>query len=110
MPKTCTLPDGYVKVGDEIYPVVVDENGTHRFVANPIVRYLLDNGDLDLNKIAIAYQRGEMGTGKDVQTAYAEFNMMLGYSVCGFAELSSFMDMPITELSETEALAEQGEA
>lgn len=102
-------PDGYVRVGGVVYSTIIDEHGTQRFIENPFVRYLLANSRKDLNAIGIAYQRGLFGTGPEAQRAYAEFNMALGYSVCGFEELSSFQDMKVERLSDIEALAVAGE-
>lgn len=107
-------PDGYVRVGGVVYPTIIDEQGTQRFIENPVIRYILDEqvtvgGKPLLNAIGIAYHRGLFGRGPEAQRAYAEFNMALGYSVCGFEELSSFQDMEVERLSDTEALAVAGE-
>tara|TARA_Y100000310_G_scaffold277910_1_gene296019 strand:- start:66 stop:404 length:339 start_codon:yes stop_codon:yes gene_type:complete len=98
----------YVRVGGVPYPVITDSSGTLRFPENGILTGLFMQGKLDLNEIAIAYQQGKFGApepGTEAQRAYAEFYMMLGYSVSGFASLSSFADMPIQYLSDTEVLA-----
>jgi hypothetical protein len=61
-------------------PIVFDENGTARFKANNIVRYLLDNGPNDLNKLTnIAY----VFSADD----WSQFAQLLGYSVSGFGDL-----------------------
>jgi hypothetical protein len=109
MPDKKTEAGSYVRVGGVVYPTIIDKNGTERFIENPVVRYLLDNGKIDLNQIAVAYQTGKLGGVEDAQRAYAEFNMMLGYSVCGFEELSSFWTMPVERLTDTEILALAGE-
>lgn len=100
---------GYVRVGGKLYPTVTDEQGTTRFIENPIVRFLVDHGVLDLQVVAVAYQTNRLGPpSADLQRAYAEFNMMLGYSLGGFMELSSFMDMDVEQVSPLEALAIAG--
>lgn len=57
---------------------------------NTAVAWLVANNPTDLNEMAMAYHEG-----KFTQRHYAEFNMMIGYSVGGWAELSSFFDMEI---------------
>lgn len=81
-----------VTVGGVAYPTIIDDHGVQRFVADPLLQECCDCGALNLNKLAIAYQ---MGTCKLTQRQYAELNMKLGYSVAGFADLSSFEDMEI---------------
>ena len=39
-------------MGHPMQPIEMDSDGTPRFKANEIVRYLLDNGGIDLNQIA----------------------------------------------------------
>lgn len=85
-------PGPDVTVGGVSYPTVMDENGTQRFVADPVLSACFDNGSLCLNKLDIAYQLGRSGL---TQRQYAELNMKLGYSVGGFRDLSSFFDMEI---------------
>lgn len=60
-------------------PLLVDEHGTHRFKANAIVRHLLDHGGIDLNQIACLEFSAEDQT---------QFAQLIGYSVCGFGDLS----------------------
>jgi hypothetical protein len=79
-----------VKVGDKPYETVIDKDGTQRFRANSLVRHLCDSGRVDLNQLCIDYQQGRF-----TQEEYLHFNMGLGYSVCGLAELSSFEDLEI---------------
>jgi hypothetical protein len=79
-----------VKVGGNSYETVIDKAGVQRFRKNAVLDHLFNSGRLDLNQLAIDYRRGAFD-----QRTYAEFNMALGYSVCGFAELSSFEDMEI---------------
>lgn len=60
-------------------PIVLDERGTARFVENAIVVYLLDQGGLDMNKLAVLPFKK-----KDRE----HFAQLIGYSVDGFEELS----------------------
>lgn len=55
-------------------PVVIDKHGVHRFKANPIVRYLLDHGRLDMNDIAVLPFDNE---------DRVHFHQLIGYSVSG---------------------------
>lgn len=58
--------------------MVVDSAGVVRFKRNEIVRFLLDHGPFDMNKIAA------MGFSKKDQ---AQFAQLIGYSVSGWGEL-----------------------
>jgi hypothetical protein len=64
-------------------PLVRDGEGTIRFKANEIVRYLLDNGKIDMNDLA------EQNFSQDDRTQFAQ---LIGYSVDGFHELSYVSD------------------
>jgi hypothetical protein len=64
-------------------PVVKDEHGAVRFKANPIVRYLLDNGGINLSQIGM-----QDFTDED----RAQFAQLIGYSVSGYGELSYVSD------------------
>lgn len=79
-----------VKIGKQTLVTVIDENGTQRLPTNPIYRALLDSGALDLNQLCSAYQRGNISK-KD----YLEFYLNIGYSVCGFSDLSFFQGYKI---------------
>jgi hypothetical protein len=79
-----------VKVNNKEYDTHIDHKGVQRFIENSVICYLVANHIVDLNKLCIAYQEGKFS-----QKDYAEFNMMLGYSVCGFADLPSFEDYKI---------------
>ncbi len=70
-----------------IQPVVLDDKGVARFKANKLVRYLLDlctaKGVADMNTLALLeYPRED----------YEQFAQLIGYSVCGFGELSYASD------------------
>jgi len=62
-----------------IQPLAYDEKGVLRFKANAIVQYLLDNGGIDLNKIACLPFSKE-----DSQ----QFAQLIGYSLSGYSTLS----------------------
>jgi hypothetical protein len=90
-----------VMVGGVLYPTVLDEDGVQRFVENPdhfLVKRLREyskggnpKGDVaDLNEMAERYDRQQFS-----KRDYAEMNMAIGYSVCGFADLSGFQDWEI---------------
>lgn len=64
-------------------PIITDPQGTRRFKENAIVRYLLDNGGLDMNMLACMPFSAE-----DCQ----QFAQLIGYSVCGYGELSYVTD------------------
>jgi hypothetical protein len=59
-------------------PLVKDKNGTARFQENKIVRFLLEAGPFDMNKLAA------MPFGSDDRMQFAQ---LIGYSVSGFGEL-----------------------
>jgi len=88
-----------IRVDGRPYKTYIDENGTQRFPynsAHPLWdRWKGDDdgerkgrGTEDMNNLAVAYHRKEFD-----QRTYMEFNMSIGYSVCGFQELSSFDDL-----------------
>lgn len=79
-----------VKVSGIEYPTVIDEHGIQRFIKNRLFCHLVDSGQVNLNKLHIDYLHDKFS-----KREYAEFTMMLGYSVSGFAGLSSFQDMEI---------------
>lgn len=89
-----------VRVGGVEYDTVIDALGVQRFVENRahwLVREIPKVWDAatgrhldDMNTMAIRFQRGDFS-----QREYAEMNMAVGYSVCGFADLSSFEDLEI---------------
>ena len=60
-------------------PTEYDNNGVLRFKANAIVRFLLDAGPFDMNKLAMIPFSVE-----DRQ----QFAQLIGYSVGGYEELS----------------------
>lgn len=66
-----------------IQPLEVDPHGCLRFKENKIVRYLLDNGGIDLNQLACIDFPNE---------DREQFSQLIGYSLSGFGELSHVTD------------------
>lgn len=64
-------------------PMIRDARGVIRFKANPIVKYLLANGGIDLTEIAMRAMTEHWS--KDDQ---AHFAQLIGYSVSGWGDLS----------------------
>lgn len=63
--------------------VRLDEHGVMRFTENAIVRYLLDAGPFDMNHLArVPFDDADR----------EQFAQLIGYSVCGFDELSYVSD------------------
>lgn len=67
-------------------PVVTDDHGVQRFKENRIVRFILDQGGVDLNQI------GAMDFPQEDQEQFAQ---LIGYSLCGFEELSYVSDKEV---------------
>jgi len=66
-----------------IQPIVTDEHGTQRFKANAIVRHLLDAGKIGMNELAsMPFDQNDR----------EQFAQLIGYSLCGFSELSYVRD------------------
>lgn len=66
-----------------IQPLYKDDAGTIRFKENKIVRYLLDNGGISLNDLALL----EFPQGDEEQ-----FAQLIGYSLSGFGDLPYVSD------------------
>lgn len=64
-------------------PIVTDDDGVRRFKQNKIIGWLFDRGHIDLNRISF-----EEFPPEDA----AQLAQLLGYSVCGFGELSYVSD------------------
>lgn len=60
---------------------VFDDNGVARFRSNKIVRYLLDRGGLDLNKLLFEFPQ------KENEEDWSQFAQLIGYSVYGAWEV-----------------------
>lgn len=66
-----------------IQPLYTDEHGTTRFKANAIVRYILDNGGVNMNRLAVIdFSREDR----------EQFAQLIGYSLSGFGSLSYATD------------------
>ena len=72
-------------------PLETDEHGVLRFKQNAIVRYLLDNGGIDLNRIACL---------QFSQDDRVQFAQLIGYSLRGFHELNYVPDSVALAASE----------
>lgn len=66
-----------------IQPIYTDPNGTYRFKENGIVKFLLDNGGFDMNKLAM------MDFSREDREQFAQ---LIGYSLSGFGELGYVSD------------------
>jgi len=73
-------------------PVVV-VNGVKRFKENAIVRFLLNNGGYDMNKLAMLQFSDE---------DREQFAQLIGYSLGGFSELSYVSDKTIKRVQKKE--------
>jgi hypothetical protein len=66
-----------------IQPVYIDNQQVIRFKPNKLVQYLLDNGGIDMNQLAmLRYDDSE----------HEQFAQLIGYSLSGFGELSYVSD------------------
>ena len=79
-----------ILVNGKPYETYIDEHGVQRFPMSTVIDHLFNAGRLDLNQLSVDYQNGKFD--KD---DYMKLNMDLGYSVCGFADLSLFEDYEI---------------
>lgn len=70
-------------------PIILDEQGTARFQENKIVRFLLDAGPFDMNKLACL-----PGISREEREQFAQ---LIGYSVDGFGELSYASDEVVAQ-------------
>lgn len=66
-------------------PLEYDERGVLRFRENAIVRYLLDNGGIDMNHLAGM-------SGRFSRADQMQFAQLIGYSLSGYADLSYVTD------------------
>ena len=72
-----------MKMKHPIQPLEEDKHGVLRFKENKIVRYLLDNGGLDLNKLAVL---------DFSDNDREQLSQLIGYSLSGFGDLSHVSD------------------
>jgi len=63
-----------------IQPVELDSHGVARFKGNAIVRFLLDNGGYDMNRLHLVGFSDE---------DWNQFNQLIGYSVSGFGDINN---------------------
>ena len=75
-------------------PIITDKRGVARFKENAIVRFLLDEASegrkCDLNRLAV----------RDFcQSDWEQFYQLIGYSICGYHELSMVSDDACLEAS-----------
>jgi hypothetical protein len=68
---------------EPMQPIILDEHGRDRFRENVLVRYILDNGGIDLNHLATV--------GAPVHDR-EQFAQLIGYSLAGYGELSYVTD------------------
>jgi divalent metal cation (Fe/Co/Zn/Cd) transporter len=73
-------------------PIGWDSSKIIRFKVNKIVELLLDTSKLDLNDIAMMNARGIFN--KD---DYDQLMQLIGYSVCGYSDLSSSPEETVKE-------------
>jgi len=66
-----------------IQPTEVDEHGTLWFKSNAIVVHLLNNGEIDMNDLAV------LGFSNEDRQQFAQ---LIGYSLSGYSELESYVD------------------
>ena len=79
-----------ITVGDHKVETTIDANGVQRLPKNPVYSALFDSGALSLNQLAIAYAQKKISF-----EHYLDYYLNIGYSVCGFAELSNFQHLEI---------------
>ncbi len=65
------------------HPFVTDSYGIKRFKKDTLIDYLHKSGQLDLNKICVAWQVGEI-----TKENARHVNRCIGYSECGFWDCS----------------------
>lgn len=71
-------------------PIVKDEHGRVRFKENQVVNFLLENGGLDMNRLAVACNMMP-------QADWEQFYQLIGYSLTGYHELSRVSDASALE-------------
>lgn len=80
-------------------PVYLDEAGRPRFRENKIVKFLLDAGPFDMNKLAcMPFSKADR----------EQFAQLIGYSTSGFGELSYVSDKAVIKAdAKAEALLKE---
>ena len=88
---------GRVMIGKRGFDTEKDKDGRTFIKGNRIVRRFLDRcqrgAKYNLNDLAEDYAGGLF-----TQDEMLEFYGLIGYSICGIAELSYFADLPINEV------------
>lgn len=86
------------KVPHPIQPLIIDSAGVVRFKANAIVRFLLNDGPNDMNRLALI---------EFSQEDREQFAQLIGYSLDGFSELSYVSDKTYEKAAKQLALKEK---
>jgi hypothetical protein len=73
-------------------PLESDSNGVLRFKKNAIVNFLLDSSPYDMNQLAAMHFSDE---------DREQFAQLIGYSLCGFADLNYTSDATYDEALDT---------
>lgn len=68
-----------VEIDGKIYPTVIDKHGVQIFPQNSLCRYLVDSKQIDLDKLALDYEKRRFSLND-----YMQFYRDIGYSVCGY--------------------------
>lgn len=74
-------------------PLIEDDHGIVRFKANAIVRTLLDEASKR------GYSLNDLAALDFSQADWEQFNQLIGYSLCGYHELSCVSDLSAFEAS-----------
>jgi hypothetical protein len=64
-------------------PIEFDDHGVTRFKRNEAVRYLLDNGGIDLTQLSMLVRSGTIP-----EADYMQLMQLIGYSVSGYGDLA----------------------
>ncbi|MFA7216835.1 MAG: hypothetical protein WC095_02550 [Candidatus Paceibacterota bacterium] len=79
-----------VKIGGKPFETVIDKQGIQRFKTDRLINSLYEIGSIDLNQLAVQYQRGAF-----TQEEYLRFYTGIGCSVTGLYDLPFFLDLEI---------------
>lgn len=79
-----------IEIGGMEVLTTIDEHGIQRLPKNGFLINMIDRGILDLNKIVLMYNNGQIPFSQ-----LLDFYLNIGYSVCGFSDLSIFADLEI---------------
>lgn len=84
-------------------PVYKDEHGVIRFRENKVVRYMLDQGNIDMNHLYRVFSMDWEKNRKDME----QFAQLIGYSINGYADLSYVSDEAYSKAQEQYNLLDQ---